>query len=190
MKLWYHTRKCLFWVVVMGLYWPLPSAHLHIFIKLNVLSIKTYKVFLVSFQDILTVGEGALVDEALRCAYQIDTGILQDKEHSRRHMFYNSEKHTTWEAHCKTIYILAWGRGSVKTSSGSIWFLWSTYCWMDVQTKTPSQYWQKTLCFGLGSCSLPLFLCILSGLELHQVYRYTDIMITVLKHCYTGLACQ
>lgn len=45
----------------------------------KVLSTKTYKVFLVSFQKMVIVGVGALVDEALPCASEIDRGILQDE---------------------------------------------------------------------------------------------------------------
>lgn len=44
-----------------------------------VLSRWTYKVILVSLQNIVTVGDRALLDEALPCANQIDTGILQGK---------------------------------------------------------------------------------------------------------------
>lgn len=39
---------------------------------------KTYKVFFISFQKMLTVGDGALVDEALPSTNQVDTGILQE----------------------------------------------------------------------------------------------------------------
>lgn len=45
----------------------------------KVLSRWTYKVFFISGQITLIGGDGALVDGALPCASQIDTGILQDK---------------------------------------------------------------------------------------------------------------
>lgn len=43
------------------------------------LSRRTYKVLSISLQKMLIVGHRALVDEALPCASQVDTGILQDK---------------------------------------------------------------------------------------------------------------
>lgn len=49
---------------------------------------KTYKMLLIRLQKTIIVGHRALVDEALPCASQIDTGVLWDKSNPDKQIIF------------------------------------------------------------------------------------------------------